>query len=123
MRTSNARVKLPQAHTDHWEWQLRAACRSVPTSIFFLPPRLTRRVQSTREQNAKHICAQCPVIEQCLRHAIDCNEPYGIWGGLTVHERAALSNPIPSPAPVATHAIGPPRRRERSTTPVRRDDG
>ncbi|HEX9529514.1 MAG TPA: WhiB family transcriptional regulator [Acidimicrobiales bacterium] len=30
---------------------------------------------------AKAICGLCPVIEPCLRGAIDRHEPWGVWGG------------------------------------------
>jgi WhiB family redox-sensing transcriptional regulator len=30
---------------------------------------------------AKAICAQCPVLAQCLEGAIERREPWGVWGG------------------------------------------
>ncbi len=30
---------------------------------------------------AKRICAECPVIEQCLEGALTRKEPLGVWGG------------------------------------------
>lgn len=39
------------------------------------------------EQQAKAICADCPVREQCLEHALRTPEQYGIWGGMTPQER------------------------------------
>ena len=30
---------------------------------------------------AKAICAKCPVRDQCLRAALEENEPWGVWGG------------------------------------------
>jgi WhiB family redox-sensing transcriptional regulator len=38
-------------------------------------------------------CNQCPVVKQCLEHALKVKEPYGVWGGLTTSERAALESP------------------------------
>ena len=32
-------------------------------------------------------CRQCDVREECLQYAIDSNQEYGIWGGLTEEER------------------------------------
>ena len=36
---------------------------------------------------AKAVCRQCDVREECLQYAIDSNQEYGIWGGLTEEER------------------------------------
>jgi WhiB family redox-sensing transcriptional regulator len=41
---------------------------------------------------AKDICANCPVQEDCLDWAMEQQEPYGIWGGLTARERDRLRN-------------------------------
>ena len=30
---------------------------------------------------AKSICAECPVIVECLEGAIERHEPFGVWGG------------------------------------------
>lgn len=45
------------------------------------------------EQQAKAICADCPVREQCLDHAVRTPEQYGIWGGKTPRERRRLVLP------------------------------
>ena len=39
---------------------------------------------------AKSICARCPVRTRCLDVALARNEMFGIWGGLSRQERAAL---------------------------------
>ena len=30
---------------------------------------------------AKRICANCPVMADCLEGALERHEPYGVWGG------------------------------------------
>ena len=40
---------------------------------------------STRD--AKQVCARCEVREQCLQWAIEHDERFGIWGGLSERER------------------------------------
>lgn len=40
-----------------------------------------------RTRVAKSLCAQCPLQEQCLDHALEKNFRYGVWGGLTSDER------------------------------------
>jgi len=32
-------------------------------------------------QQAKALCAQCPVRDLCLAGALERHEPYGVWGG------------------------------------------
>ncbi len=36
------------------------------------------------------ICADCPVRQQCLEHALERREPLAIWGGKTVWQRTAM---------------------------------
>jgi WhiB family redox-sensing transcriptional regulator len=40
---------------------------------------------------AKAICETCPVRLACLAFALERNEKFGVWGGLTEKERARLS--------------------------------
>ena len=44
-----------------------------------------KRGASTRD--AKRVCAKCEVREQCLKWAIDHDERFGIWGGMSERER------------------------------------
>lgn len=41
-------------------------------------------------KTAKRVCGSCPVQTKCLQYAIDNDERFGIWGGLTAHERRKL---------------------------------
>lgn len=40
---------------------------------------------------AKSLCANCDVIDQCLKFAIDNNIQHGIWGGTTPEERGGTT--------------------------------
>jgi hypothetical protein len=40
---------------------------------------------------AKRICATCPLITDCLQHALD-NDEHGIWGGSNEKERRAMQH-------------------------------
>lgn len=72
-------------------WQLRAACRGPDTWLFFPPSHAERKDErEQREERAKTICGRCPVKVDCLEYALRHREPYGIWGGLTESERAAV---------------------------------
>lgn len=61
-------------------------CRDLP-DVFFPEdyPELAIRRQAIA--TAKALCAQCPVISDCLIYAITAREAYGIWGGTTPSER------------------------------------
>ena len=39
---------------------------------------------------AKAICRRCLAMTECLEWALDHDEGFGIWAGLTPHERRAL---------------------------------
>ena len=44
---------------------------------------------------ARALCCQCPELNPCTRWAVANNEPAGIWGGLSQHQREALYNFFP----------------------------
>lgn len=69
---------------------MRAACRGSALDVFFHPDRERGDAREAREATAKAICATCPVVAECLDHALSVREPYGVWGGMTEHERAEL---------------------------------
>jgi WhiB family redox-sensing transcriptional regulator len=96
---------VPQGLGMPWDWRAAAACRLADTSLFFGPERELVGARRLREQQAKAICATCPVLEPCRAHALVHREPYGVWGGLTEddretlyrsqrHQRAAKSAPV-----------------------------
>ena len=42
-----------------------------------------------RDERAKAICQDCPVLDECRDHALSTREPYGVWGGMSEEERRA----------------------------------
>jgi WhiB family transcriptional regulator, redox-sensing transcriptional regulator len=66
-------------------WRALAACRGMNTDVFY--PEGRGRALREREQVAKLVCAECPVIRECRQAAAEAPEHYGIWGGLTESER------------------------------------
>lgn len=64
-----------RALIDRPTWMEQAECRGL-TSLFF-----TGRGESTNE--AKDVCATCPVRAQCEAFAIESGELFGVWGGKT----------------------------------------
>jgi WhiB family redox-sensing transcriptional regulator len=73
---------------DRRPWQASAACTGENAALFYPPLRTENKANRlTRERRAKVVCHSCPVRAACLEHAVDSDERYGIWGGLTNKER------------------------------------
>jgi WhiB family redox-sensing transcriptional regulator len=82
--------RLPALREGDWDWQVRASCRGLDTATFYHPENERGPSRVRREMRAKAVCAGCPVVESCLRWALQAREPYGVWGGLSVDERESL---------------------------------
>ncbi|WP_405905742.1 MULTISPECIES: WhiB family transcriptional regulator [unclassified Streptomyces] len=78
---------------DAWQWQADAACRGMASAVFFSPPGERGHRRRRREQRAVEVCRACPVLDRCAAFAQSTRQLYGIWGGLTEHQRD-----IPRPA-------------------------
>lgn len=65
------------------DWQDIALCREVDPELFF-PERESDRCTSAA---AVRICQSCPVQTQCLEWAIDNQEMWGVWGGVSERRR------------------------------------
>lgn len=76
--------------TDVWDWQLRGACRGMDAAHFFHPEGERGPARAQRELHAKQVCQGCPVLVQCRNHALDVQELYGVWGGLSEAERTEI---------------------------------
>ena len=81
-------ARLPQPLVEVYEWQFEGACREADPELFFSPESERGPRRRARERAAKTFCSRCPVVQQCLQHALKVKEPYGVWGGLTAGERA-----------------------------------
>ncbi len=57
-------------------WEALSACRdiTVASDIYFSE-------DLGDIAAAKRICAECPVLAECLEGALDRKEPWGVWGG------------------------------------------
>jgi WhiB family redox-sensing transcriptional regulator len=83
-------ARLPMPLQETYEWQYDSACRNVDPEVFFSPDAERGPSRRNREATAKALCAVCPVVRECLNHALTVREPYGVWGGLTINERDQL---------------------------------
>ena len=64
-------------------WQSDALCAQTDPEAFF-----PEKGGSTRD--AKRICTGCSVRGECLEYALQNDERFGIWGGLSERERRKL---------------------------------
>ncbi|MHA7134547.1 WhiB family transcriptional regulator [Oerskovia turbata] len=68
-------------------WQERALCAQTDPEAFF-----PEKGGSTRE--AKKVCTGCEVRAECLEYALEHDERFGIWGGLSERERRKLKRRV-----------------------------
>jgi WhiB family redox-sensing transcriptional regulator len=68
-------------------WQDRALCAQTDPEAFF-----PEKGGSTRE--AKKVCQACDVRTDCLQWAVDTDQRFGIWGGLSERERRSLKKQV-----------------------------
>ena len=73
----------PLLAADDLMWQDQALCAQTDPEAFF-----PEKGGSTRE--AKRVCTACGVRPECLRYALEHDERYGIWGGMSERERRRL---------------------------------
>jgi WhiB family redox-sensing transcriptional regulator len=65
-------------------WMARGSCRHLPSVTFF--PNDGGGVAV-----AKHVCARCPVREECLEFALSRHIAHGVWGGTSERGRQLLA--------------------------------
>ncbi|MFD9834466.1 WhiB family transcriptional regulator [[Kitasatospora] papulosa] len=77
-------------------WRERAECAALtdrgapiydPEDWFPAGSGLTAQQQAN---DAKNVCYRCPVMDACLRWALENREDTGVWGGLSEAERRRL---------------------------------
>lgn len=71
------------ADATHTDWHKHVLCSRTDPGLWFPEP-------GEDETPAKVICGRCPVRAACLAYALDTNEQYGIWGGLSPKERREI---------------------------------
>lgn len=64
-------------------WRTMANCLGIGPDMFFI-----ERGESARE--AKEVCRGCVVRKDCLEYALANFEQFGIWGGMSEHQRRHL---------------------------------
>ncbi|MEB3031767.1 WhiB family transcriptional regulator [[Mycobacterium] nativiensis] len=116
-------ILAPTPTTDAREhWSERSLCRQIDADVFF-PERddADPTPRAEKVATAKAICALCPVRDECLQAALDNDEEFGVWGGLTKAERNRLHGSRGSRPPRILMPCGTPaaaRRHARHNEPL-----
>ncbi len=82
------------------DWRVSANCQHNKPDELFVRGRLQR--------DARSVCQGCPVLTECLSHALDNKVEFGVWGGLTERERRALLKRRPDITSWAEHLEAQP---------------
>jgi WhiB family redox-sensing transcriptional regulator len=64
-------------------WTRQALCAQTDPDIFFSD-------SAGQIEQAKELCGQCPVQQECLAYSLQTQEAFGVWGGLDRDERRRL---------------------------------
>jgi len=67
------------------DWMELANCRGLDTNVFY-----PAETDGPTVQRAVQVCRGCDVQAECLAYALSIGEQWGIWGGLTEHQRQRL---------------------------------
>ncbi|WP_406516354.1 WhiB family transcriptional regulator [Streptomyces sp. NBC_00873] len=79
---------MPRNTAPGLEWRHEAACRWIDPDLFWpLGESMAARQQA---EQAKAVCATCPVRTQCLEWAVETRQDFGVWGGMSERERRGL---------------------------------
>src|SRR6187551_3836188 len=70
------------------DWRHRAICRDEDPELFFPVGNSGPALLQIAE--AKTVCRRCPVVSRCLSYALETNQSFGVWGGMSEGEREAL---------------------------------
>jgi len=74
-------IELPEDLVTIGPWRHQGACVDADPDLFF---------PEHNPRQAKAICVTCPVIIECLEHALTAPERWGVWGGKSEKERQQL---------------------------------
>lgn len=70
------------------DWRHKAACLNEDPELFF--PIGNTGPALAQIEEAKKVCQQCEVREECLAWALEGAQDHGVWGGTSEEERRAM---------------------------------
>lgn len=83
--TTTTRLPTTPATSD---WMKDGLCRQVDADLFF--PEGRGAAITIQTEQAKRVCAACPVRAACLEWALETGQHSGIWGGTSDDERRGM---------------------------------
>lgn len=83
-----AALRAPVSERWAMDWRHDSACRDEDPELFF--PIGNTGPALAQIEEAKAVCARCPVQDPCLQWALESGQDAGVWGGLSEDERRAL---------------------------------
>ncbi len=83
--TSQIRTMIGRPGVDIDGWERHANCQGCASHLFF-----PERGDGYGIRQGKAVCAACPVTVECLTHALNNGERWGVWGGMSEAERRKL---------------------------------
>ena len=79
-----------------YKWQEKALCKKklkidqkTKKLVYFTINDFYPGVSKTSSEEVKQLCKKCPVINECLQHAL-FHENFGYWGGTSEKQRIAI---------------------------------
>jgi WhiB family redox-sensing transcriptional regulator len=73
----------PPVDDQEHQWMLEAKCRGRAPHDFFPS-------DGVGVEQARRVCADCPVKEPCLEYALTYRIDHGVWGGASERERRRI---------------------------------
>lgn len=83
-------MEIPHNAHPNDDWRHQAACKGEDPELFFPVSDVGPSIEQI--ERAKSFCQNCPVLNECLREALEAGLDFGIWGGTTEQERRVLKN-------------------------------
>lgn len=75
-------LDLPIAWPD---WMRDALCAQIGGDLWY-----PGKGEDNNAAKAKQTCLRCELRDQCLNYALEREERWGIWGGLTYKQRVKI---------------------------------
>ena len=73
------------------EWWYKGKCSEVGEELF-----LGTAAKASNLTEARKVCVSCPVLKDCLTHALEEPEEWGIWAGTSAMGRETMRKAIES---------------------------
>src|SRR5690625_7909038 len=93
------------------DWRHDAACLTEDPELFF--PIGNTGPALVQIEEAKAVCRRCPVVDTCLKWAIETGQDAGVWGGMSADERRGPARGGPGGRGAWARGAGPRARRPR----------